>query len=369
MGNEISVSVIIPVYNARDYICCCIDALLGQTLKELEVIVVDDCSTDGSYELCLDRYKDNERVVLMRQSSNKGPGAARNAGIERAGGEYISFVDADDGIVKEALGNMYRAAKDRDADVVHVSGMLVPFERNLRKDLSSLEDDKLIRFMIEYCETDDIWSAPADIKQRVDQWLLHYYHWTVWSKLYRRDFLNEYGIRFADLSLAEDQLFVFNCLINARNYVKLPDFYCIYRIGEETLSRSRWSIDFLRRLLRAYFSLSQYLDDAMDKCTFFTDNREYREKVKGFFLKCFENGFLDRCYKALKREEVEADETIRDIFEKSFGSNAFAVEKLFCDYYDTFPETEGDLDEMNSYEFWEKTVEKFGKGNIVRVSV
>lgn len=367
MSNDISVSVIIPVYNARRYICCCIDALLTQTLKELEVIVVDDCSTDDSYELCLNRYKDNERVVLLKQPSNMGPGAARNAGIEKARGEYISFVDADDGVLTEAFENMYRVAKERDADVVHVSGMLVPFEKKLREDLSSLEDDKLIRFMIENCETDDIWPAPSDIKVRVDQWLMHYYHWTVWSKLYRRSFLDENNIRFADISLAEDQLFVFNCLINARTYIKLPAFFNIYRLGEETLSRSRWSNAFLRRLLGAYFSLSQYLDDAMDNSAFFKDNREYREKVKGFFLKCFENGFLDRCYKALKREEIEEDEAIRGIFEKHFGSNALVVEKLFCDYYDTLPETKGEYDQMNSYEFWEKTVERFGRGNVVKV--
>lgn len=368
MKNEIKVSVIIPVYNGGEYITCCIDSILEQTLKELEVIVIDDCSTDGTYEACRQRYEGNERVVLLQQRVNSGPGAARNAGIENARGEYIGFVDADDGVVKEAYEDMYRVAKDTDADVVHVSGMLVPFERKLRKDLSSLPDDMLIKIENEFCETEDIWHAPKDIKKRTDQWLLHYYHWTVWNKLYRRSFLNENGLRFEDISLAEDQLFIFRCLIHADNYVKMPAFYNIYRIEAESLSRGRLSAEFLRKLLKAFFALPGYLDEAMDKSEFFADNREYRDKVKGFFLGCLEKGFMDRCYKAMKRQAVEEDEIIRGIFEEHFGSNAFAVEKMFCDLYDSLPEIDYGVENMNSYEFWEGLVERFGRGNIIRTA-
>ena len=80
------ISVIIPLYNAKDYVTYTIDSLLGQTKKELEVLLVDDCSTDGSPELVERRYAGDERVRVIRQQKNGGPGVARNTGIEQARG-------------------------------------------------------------------------------------------------------------------------------------------------------------------------------------------------------------------------------------------------------------------------------------------
>lgn len=149
MSGQIKISIIIPMYNARDYIVHCVDALLEQTLKDIEIIVVDDCSTDDSMAICEERYKDNDCVVLLSQPKNMGPGAARNAGIEKARGEYISFVDSDDAMVKDAFRQMYEEASRTDADVLHTGGALIPFDKNPGSDLSQMPEDKLIKILLD----------------------------------------------------------------------------------------------------------------------------------------------------------------------------------------------------------------------------
>ena len=92
------VSVIVPVYNAKDYIIRCIDSILEQTFKDIELILIDDGSTDGS-ELICDRYKSNNTVKVIHQE-NRGVSSARNRGLEVATGTYVAFVDSDDYLEK-----------------------------------------------------------------------------------------------------------------------------------------------------------------------------------------------------------------------------------------------------------------------------
>lgn len=107
------VSVIIPIYNAEKYIEECIKSILAQTTSNFEIILVDDGSTDDSLNIC-NKYK-NENVIVIHQK-NSGVSAARNAGIKAAKGEFITFVDGDDWLEKDALKNMYDFAKKNNAD-------------------------------------------------------------------------------------------------------------------------------------------------------------------------------------------------------------------------------------------------------------
>ena len=92
----IKVSVIVPMYKARRVIEPCVNALLRQDLEDMEIILVDDCSCDGTYEYALERFQGNEKIRVLCMDQNGGPGLARNRGIEEAKGEYICFCDADD---------------------------------------------------------------------------------------------------------------------------------------------------------------------------------------------------------------------------------------------------------------------------------
>ncbi len=118
-----AVSVIIPVYNAQDYIGECLDSLVKQTLKDFEVIIVDDCSTDGSCEI-VKSFGDKFKVLTL--SKNSGcPSLPRNFALAAARGEYVYFLDADDLLSETALEELYKVAEKFSADVVHSEKCLV----------------------------------------------------------------------------------------------------------------------------------------------------------------------------------------------------------------------------------------------------
>ena len=105
----IKVSVIVPIYNSEKYLKKCIDSILNQSLKEIEVILVNDGSTDGGMRIMEEYSKNDPRVVILNLK-NGGPGKARNEGIKIAKGEYLSFVDSDDYIEMEFLERLYETA-------------------------------------------------------------------------------------------------------------------------------------------------------------------------------------------------------------------------------------------------------------------
>ena len=111
------VSIIVPVYNTSKYLRRCIDSIIVQSLEEIEIILVDDGSTDGSYNIC-EEYANNDSRIAVIHKENGGLSSARNAGIKIANGEYIGFIDSDDTVDKNMYLHMYRAAMEHQGDVV-----------------------------------------------------------------------------------------------------------------------------------------------------------------------------------------------------------------------------------------------------------
>ena len=117
MENQPLVSVIIPVYNVEEYLCECVDSVINQTYKNLEIILVDDGSTDSSGKICDDYAEKDERIRVIHKN-NSGPSKTRNVGLEHAKGKYIYFLDSDDYIELNALEMLVQAAETNDADLV-----------------------------------------------------------------------------------------------------------------------------------------------------------------------------------------------------------------------------------------------------------
>lgn len=142
--NNIAVSVIIPVYNAERFLKECIDRVIAQTLKNIEIICVDDGSVDGSAS-CLEQYHD-ERIKIFSQE-NSGAGAARNLGLRMAKGEYVSFIDPDDFYTSEdALHKLYSAAVTNNALIC--GGNMQRLENNgkIEKDTDGFKEERFIKF-------------------------------------------------------------------------------------------------------------------------------------------------------------------------------------------------------------------------------
>ena len=130
---NISLSIIVPVYNVENYLIRCLDSLVNQTLKEIEIICINDGSKDNSLNILEEYAKKDSRIIILNQE-NAGLSAARNAGMEIAKGEYIGFVDSDDWVDLDFFEKLYIAAKNNDCDIA-VADFIREHPTKKKKDL------------------------------------------------------------------------------------------------------------------------------------------------------------------------------------------------------------------------------------------
>ena len=232
-----SVSVIVPVYNCEKYVRRALDSVLAQTLREIEVICVDDGSTDGSGEI-LDAVaaRDNRVKVLHRR--NEGVSAARNAGLEAAEGRYVAFLDADDELAPEAYARMLAKAESGSCDVVQCGHCEV---RDGEISRTSMPSSK--------CVAADVRACPEIVSAQTKY---------IWDKLFRTEMLKANAIRFAPLGYHEDHLFLFDVDLAAKNFDAIP--YIGYRYSKSTEGAATRSYD--ERLLDCTKAYSEICDKA-----------------------------------------------------------------------------------------------------------
>ena len=230
------VSIIVPIYNVEKYLPRCLDSLVGQTLYDIEMIAVNDGSTDGSLEILRDYGKRDFRIKISNQE-NYGVSEARNAGITLAKGEYIAFVDPDDWVEQDMYNIMYQKAIEYECDVVMCSYM-----REF-KDHSKIKEFDLPREL--YLANEEVKSfflrrliGPINEEignpELLDAW------GPVWSKMYKRDLIINNALTFTDLKeigTNEDSLFnisVFSCATSCC-FINQP-FYHYWRENETSIT-------------------------------------------------------------------------------------------------------------------------------------
>ena len=189
------VSVIIPVYNVEEYLRECLDSVVNQTLKEIEIICVDDGSTDSSLEILKEYAKKDSRITVITQQ-NLHAGVARNAGLAVARGEYLSFLDSDDWFELNMLEESYRKACEQNADIVIFNWTVVDEIKNKRL----LSTDGVPFFVKEKLRYDINYNFAQEISNN----LFFISNPAPWNKLYKRDFILESSIRFQNLTCCND---------------------------------------------------------------------------------------------------------------------------------------------------------------------
>ncbi|MCM1324581.1 MAG: glycosyltransferase [Acetobacter sp.] len=215
------VSVVLPIYNVAKYLPKCLDSLLNQSLEDIEIICVNDCSPDNSLEILQQYAKKDSRIKIIDQA-NTGPGTARNNGIRAASGEYVGFVDPDDWVDKEMFAKMYQTAVENNADIVEC-GVMTHNEKTgktkSKQGFASVISSKAFNAQ-EYPEYvfDGITSG--------------------WNKLCRRTFLIENNIYFSDGRAAEDHYFTIAARLKAKSAVCLPEPYYNYFVRSSSLTQS-----------------------------------------------------------------------------------------------------------------------------------
>jgi len=214
------VSVIVPVYNAEAYLRQTIESLLGQTLRALEFILVDDHSTDRSPDIIREYAAKDQRIVLLSNEVNLRAGASRNRGLQAARGEYVHFLDADDYLAPDAFEVLYTAAADAGADLVKAKSYAVDFHTeelipNAWYSLDALAPEDFGR-VTRFSEMPEKFVRLAV---------------TPWSGIYRRAFLTENGIAFNRLVCVNDRSFYAEVIIKAESVLFLDHYFIYHRVN------------------------------------------------------------------------------------------------------------------------------------------
>ena len=221
------VSVVIPVYNVQEYIVECLESIMLQDLKDIEVIIVNDGSTDNSIPNIQNIIDNNVNIQLINKV-NGGLSSARNTGLLHAKGEYVLFVDSDDYLEKDFLDKLYSQAIEHDLDIAcggntrfYVDNTIYPRTRNEFLCKSAVMSGQ--KFLLEQLKYND-------------------YRMEVWDDLYKRTFLLENNLFFVEGILHEDEEFTPRALVVA-NRVKLVETYgYMYRQRDNSIMSSSVNI-------------------------------------------------------------------------------------------------------------------------------
>lgn len=220
-------SIIVPVYNAELFLDKCVNSLLHQTLSNVEIILVNDGSTDNSLEICYRFEAQDERVKVFTQR-NSGQSKARNVGLDNAQGEYVAFVDSDDWVEEDYFEKLLDACIRNEADVSCASILRV---RNYSQ-----------KIRIKY-DKEEIFTDP---QEKIDAARVPDMCY-VWNKVYSRSFLDKIGLRFKEGMFFEDVDFVTKAVFFSNKIVTVPDTYYHYWTNKNSTVKTMIKSDKKRR--------------------------------------------------------------------------------------------------------------------------
>lgn len=269
---KIKVSVIVPVYNVEKFIDKCLNSLVNQTLKEIEIIVVNDGSPDNSQKI-IDKYvKKYPEKVQSFIKENGGQGSARNLGMEKAKGEYIGYVDSDDFVEKDMYKKLYNKAKENNYDIV-VCG-----NYNVSEDYQNKNIDAFIN------------NYNTDLEN------IFFGKMAVWNKIYKRDILIKNKLEFKEKVWYEDLAFTLKAIMNSNTFAFIDEPLYDYLIREgSTMNNS--NVQRNLEILDAFNDILSYIQH--------NKKEEYFSKIE--FL-AIDHIYISAIVRVLK---AEADDKVK----------------------------------------------------------
>ncbi|MBQ2873320.1 MAG: glycosyltransferase [Bacilli bacterium] len=269
---KVKVSVIVPVYNVEEYLPRCLDTLVGSTLKDIEIILINDGSPDNSEEIIKKYQKKFKDIIVYHKKVNEGQGVARNYALNIAKGEYVTFVDSDDFIDIRMLEKLYNKGVKDKADIVCSTGH-IEVTSDTRKEIKYEFDskDSHIKYILNN-------SGP-------------------WGKIVKKDLILKNNLTFPNLRAYEDISVVPLWSLYAKkiSYVDEPLYYYLIREGS-TMKQTKYN----DKLTHIYPSLDNLYNNFIDKT-----KDKYTEEVEYIYIEHLLHAASLRFMQFDKYEEVE----------------------------------------------------------------
>lgn len=232
------ISIIVPIYNVEKYLRDCIETIINQTYKEIEIILVNDGSTDTSLEICNEYAEKNDKIKIVNKK-NGGLSDARNVGLEHATGKYIMFVDSDDYLALNSCEVLYNAIKDTEFEYVTANFAFTNNDGTPWK--KPMFSDKFQNTLLDI----------GDYKKS-----FYLVNSTVWNKIFRKEFIDKNDLKFEVGLLAEDAVFTTQAFLKAKTTYYIKDIVYYYRQREtkkENASISfNCSVEYFTKVNQAY---------------------------------------------------------------------------------------------------------------------
>lgn len=271
---EVLVSIIIPVYNVQSFLKECLDSVLNQTYERIEIILVDDGSTDESGKIC-DIYQQKDSRIIVIHKKNGGLSDARNAGIEKASGEYYAFIDSDDFVHKEYIKSLLTACIENQSDI-SVCGYFEYIDDSKMKEIKNIE-----------CSFSNIEAVSDFLHENNSVKVM------TWNKLYHKRVFQKNNVRFPIGKLHEDNLTTYKCLFNANRISIISNALYFYRIRQGSIMNKYNKKRF--EVLESIKELREYVENPI---------HDFKEEIDSYELSmsialttmCIENEIFDDDY-------------------------------------------------------------------------
>lgn len=298
MKKKSLVSIIIPIYNVENYLQQCIDSLLNQSHSQLEIILIDDGSTDRSPQICDENEKKDSRIKVIHKQ-NAGAASARNVGLDVATGEYICFIDSDDYIKENYVEKLLYFLEGNNADVSVCSYLY------LYKD--AIEH--------EYMDPIGVVSEKEFIRRFLTDWKCG----LLWNKMFKATLMR--NVRFEEGHKIDDEFFTYKVIMNADKVVVISDELYIYRMRASSVMQST-QINYEKMLQDRFEYLTQRYLDVIKKYPDF--QREYLENLVDNFIRLLSDSRCSKeCYNHMKQQIRGCCDWIRGIHINFFLKRAF----------------------------------------------
>lgn len=361
------VSAIIPIYNVEKYLEKCLDSVINQTLKDIEIICVNDSSTDGCENIILEYAKKDDRIKLINHAKNEGLGYARNTGLISSNSDYISFIDSDDFVSVDYIEYLYNTALKYDADIVftdniytvnEIKSYIKPYYHNRikiwKKKFKKTWNEGISDFNVDTPEKENTPGYPLAV---------------AWNKLYKKKFLIEKKLLYSKYRIAEDIDMFYRLLANAPKiaYNHNSKYYYLQRGTSLAGSVSTTN--------KPPFAILEVFENVFN---FYKENKLELLKDCNYYnfvslLHTFnnykadnKNEFYKKCHSLMKELNVEID-----LYKHTFESYCVHIMKTYEDYNIYLEKVESIKKKVFSIAWWIPSItlrEKYKKYHLDKIA-